>query len=247
MVSNNLEQSLERIYRAALAAVDPEAAVWRYLQDTQPDLSAYRKIGLIGFGKAGVPMARAVERYCARRLSSGMVIVKDGHGGTLDKTRVFEASHPEPDHRGVEAAGAVTRFLSSEFGQDDLLFVAISGGGSALFPLPARGISLEDKQRSTTVLIGCGATIQEINTIRKHLSQVKGGRLLEFVNGARVISLVLSDVIGDDFPSIASGPTSPDPTTFGDCLEIIEKYEIERDLPSQVMDYLQLGAAGSDP
>jgi len=227
-----------------LKAVDPEQSVRRYLEDGSVDPTAYRRIWLAGFGKAGVPMARAVEEVLGDRLEGGIITVKDGHGGTLRKIRILEAAHPEPDQRGVNAAAEILEFLKRNLKPDDLLILVISGGGSALFPMPVPGLTLADKQATTSVLIRCGAAIQEINAIRKHLSEVKGGRLLEHTNGASVLSLVLSDVIGDDFSSIASGPTSGDPTTFQQCLSIIDRYGIEPDLPASVVEYLKAGASG---
>jgi glycerate 2-kinase len=239
-----LRSALSTIFTAALDAVDPERAVLEYLKAHPIEAGHHRRIYLGGIGKAAAPMARAVETSLEGRVRAGLLIVKDGHGGRLKKIEVLEASHPQPDARGERAARRLTRFLAENLTADDLLVFLISGGGSALLPLPVSALTLEDKQRVTAVLIRCGADIQEINTIRKHLSQVKGGRLLDFTNGARVLSLVLSDVIGDDFASIASGPTAGDPTTFSDCLEIIQKYGIADELPAAALDYLRRGAAG---
>lgn len=238
----NQDYILEQIYSAALRAVDPEEAVSRCLREEIPDISAYRRIHLAGFGKAGFPMARAVEDFLGNRLNAGLIVVKDGHGGSLGRTKIFEASHPEPDSRGMDGAAAMVKMLSRETTADDLVIVVISGGGSALLPLPASGISLEDKQKTTSVLLSCGAEIQEINTIRKHISAVKGGQLLRYVNGASVLALILSDVVGDDLTSIASGPAVADPTTYRDCLEIVESYRIGSLLPPSVVDHLVRGA-----
>ena len=243
---NQLTGSLEKIYTAALRAVDPDAAVQRYFRENSPDSSGYRKVFLAGFGKAGYPMARAVENQLGDRLSGGMIIVKDGHGGSLRHTEVIEASHPEPDERGCRGAEAMLEWLSRETSPEDLVIIVISGGGSALLPLPAEGLTLGDKQATTRELLACGAEIQEINAIRKHISRVKGGRLLRHLNRASVLSLILSDVIGDDLPSIASGPTVADPTTFGDCLEILDKYGITGSIPFSVLDHLRRGDAGGD-
>jgi len=242
----NLEYALEEIFRAGLQSVDPEAAVQRYFREQAPDLSVFRKILVAGFGKAGFPMAQAVESLLGDRIAEGLVIVKDGHGGRLNHVRVIEASHPEPDARGMAGAGELVRMLSRESSTEDLVIVLISGGGSALLPLPAEGISLEDKQRTTKVLLACGADIQEINTIRKHISKVKGGQLLRSVNGASVLALILSDVIGDDLSSIASGPAVADPTTFRDCLDIIDAYGIRPSLPLPVLEHLERGWAGGE-
>lgn len=241
-----LESLLEEIYQAGLSAVDPEKAVHRYFRREKPGLSKYRKIFLAGFGKAGFPMAKAVEETAGERLAKGMVIVKDGHGGKLAKTEVVEASHPEPDSRGEKGAEALVKMLSESTCPEDLVIFLISGGGSALLPLPAKGISLQDKQDTTRTLLSCGAEIHEINAIRKHISRVKGGQLLRSVNGASVLALILSDVIGDDLSAIASGPTAGDPTTYHDCLDIIDSYQIGEKLPENVVSHLESGAAGGD-
>lgn len=238
MAKLSLRETLPQVYQAALKAVEPEAAVTQYLESMAHGFSRYRKVFLAGIGKAAVPMARAVENVLGSRLEAGRVIVKDGHGGPVEKTIVAEASHPEPDERGRLAALELVSFLKESLTPEDLLIFVVSGGGSALLPLPAKGLTLEDKQVTTAALLRCGATIQEINTIRKHLSLVKGGRLLNFTNGAAVLGLVLSDVIGDGFGDIASGPTAPDPSTFEDCLRIIQRYDLGRDLPPAVVQYL---------
>lgn len=249
-----LKQALTQIYRAALGAVDPEKAVANHLKRDQEtlrvaghsySLSNFRKIFLIGAGKAGVPMARAVESVLGDRLERGIVIVKYGHGGVLKKTSVLEAGHPEPDEQGVVAAAEILRLLDDELTGQDLLLVVISGGGSALLPSPVPEVSFADKRQVTSVLLKCGATIQEMNAIRKHLSRIKGGRLLDHTQDARVLTLMVSDVIGDDLASIASGPTVPDPTTFSDCLEIVERYKIRDELPPAVVEYLRSGWAGN--
>jgi len=242
---DTFKQVLTRIYRAALEAVDPEKAVSRALLGS--DLEKIRgRVYLAGIGKAGLPMAKAVEDFLDDRLEAGLIVVKDGYGGELRKTRVLESSHPQPDRRGVEAARQLTTLLRNRLAPDDLLIFVVSGGGSALLPYPVEPLTLEDKQAATAVLLRCGAEIQEINAIRKHLSQVKGGRLLDFTNGASVLSLLLSDVVGDDIPSIASGPTAADPTTFSECLEILEKYRVTSEMPKVVVEVLETGASGGN-
>lgn len=253
--SARLESVLELVYHAALAAVDPGQAVRDSLSleetslrvgDRTYPLKEFRRVFLAGAGKAAVPMAAAVEQILGDRLSQGLVVVKYGHGGTLDKTRVLEAGHPEPDENGVAAASQILEFLGRNLTSKDLLLVLISGGGSALTPCPVSGITLADKQAATSVLLNSGATIHEINAIRKHLSRFKGGRLLQHAHGAQVVSLLLSDVVGDDLSSIASGPTVPDPTGFEDCLSILRHYGIQATVPDAVLRYLQAGADGGD-
>lgn len=248
-----LKEALQQIFRSALQAVDAEKAVAAAVQRRQEqleigthhyDLGKFRKIFLVGAGKAAVPMARALETIVGDRLEAGRVVVKYGHGGSLEKTQVLEAGHPEPDEAGARAAAELLSFLQQNLSAQDLLLVVISGGGSALLPAPVAGISLPDKQAATSVLLQCGASIQEMNAIRKHLSRIKGGRLLEHTQGARVAALLLSDVVADDMASIASGPTVPDPTTFEQCLEIVRRHQIEQALPEAVMNYLRAGAGG---
>ena len=256
MTSGNPRQFvrvLELVYRAALAAVDPVQTVRDSLSldgevlragDRTYRLRDFRKVFLAGAGKAAVPMAAAVEQILGGRLSRGLVVVKYGHGGVLDKTRVLEAGHPEPDENGVAAASRILEFLDRNLTPRDLLLVLLSGGGSALTPCPVPGITLSDKQAATSVLLNSGATIHEINAIRKHLSRFKGGRLLRHTHGAQVVSLLLSDVVGDDLSSIASGPTAPDPTRFEDCLGILSQYGIRTAVPDPVLRVLEDGAAG---
>lgn len=253
MNARKLRSVLERIQESALDAVDPEKAVSRFLRHQEEQLQvgnrtyplSGRRIFLAGAGKAAVPMARAVEHTLGERLEEGIVVVKYGHGGDLQKTSVLEAGHPEPDEQGAMAAHRLLSFLEEKLGPEDLLIVVISGGGSALLPAPVSPVSFEDKRKTTALLLKSGATIHEMNAVRKHLSRIKGGRLLDQTRGAQVASLLLSDVVGDDLASIASGLTAPDPSTFQQCLEIIKKYEIERDLPEPVLNYLRSGAAGS--
>lgn len=234
----------EGIFRRALSAVDPEASVRKILNSGRWDWSGYSRIFLAGIGKAAVPMARAVEQVLGDRLHSGLAVVKYGHGGQLERTVVREAGHPQPDESGVAATRELTEFLDSCLRPGDLLILLISGGGSALSPAPAPPLTLADKQQVTRALIAGGAGIAEINAIRKHLSRVKGGRLLDFTHGARVLCLVLSDVIGDDLSAIASGPAFPDPTTYADCLAVVERYGLEEQFPAPAMELLRKGASG---
>ncbi|RPI26823.1 MAG: glycerate kinase [Acidobacteria bacterium] len=251
----DLRQIVRHIYEAALRSVDPEAAVLRFLRregdllrlaDRTYQLSSFRRIVLVGFGKAGVPMAKAVEQIFGDRLDQGLIIVKYGHGGQLKKTLVVEAGHPEPDEAGRAGAEELLSLLDRTVSSQDLLIVLLSGGGSALAPAPVSGVSLDDKKRTTSLLLRCGATIHEMNCVRKHLSRIKGGRLLDHAHGATVLALMLSDVVGDDMSTVASGATVPDPTTFRDALDILSAYRLESELPATVWRYLERGAAG-DP
>ncbi len=207
------------------------------------DLSVFDRISVIGAGKASAAMARAMEEILGGRLSSGLVITKYSHALPLDKARVIEAGHPVPDEAGFHGARQIVQILEKTDGKD-LVFFLISGGGSALLPYPYDGLTLKDKQDVTRVLLEVGASIHEINALRKHLSRVKGGRLAKFAYPAALISLVLSDVIGDDLDSIASGPTVPDHSTFDDCLSILDKYRIVERIPSAAREIFKKGARG---
>jgi hydroxypyruvate reductase len=226
--------------------VDPEGCVKRCLQlvagemrvgKTSYRLEQIRKLYLIGVGKASAAMARSAEILLSDRIADGLIITKYEHGVTLNKCRLMEAGHPVPDENGVRATEALLDLVATA-GPNDLILCMISGGGSALSPAPAKGISLADKQETTRLLL------DEINTIRKHLSRIKGGRLCRAANGAHIVSLILSDVIGDDLDIIASGITAPDPSTFGDCTEILSRYGLVESVPEPVRYHLSEGCKG---
>ncbi|MDD5644971.1 MAG: glycerate kinase [bacterium] len=239
-----------KIIKESIESVDPAAAVRRMIKLEGQDISAgHRKIKLnnagniyvIGLGKASAQMARPLEKILGPRLSGGIINTKYGHGCRLKKIKINECGHPVPDKNGLKGATEICDFVK-QAGADDIVLCLISGGGSALFPLPAAGIDFSDKQKATQLLLKSGADIHEVNTLRKHISSVKGGRLAELISPARTISLILSDVIGDDMGFIASGVTAPDTTTFKDCIGIIEKYNLRKKMPFSVMKYLEKGA-----
>jgi len=220
------------IFNAGLAAADPAAAVRRHLRREGDRLvcgelslppTELRRVVVLGAGKASAVMAGAVEDILGDGITGGWVNVKTGHGRPLRRVRVHEAAHPTPDESGERGAQEIAR-LAREAGEGDLVIFCISGGGSALLPLPVKGVTLADKQRLTGELLACGADIGEINCVRKHISQLKGGQLARLAHPARVLSLVLLDVIGDPLGVIASGPTAPDPSTFADALAVLRKY-----------------------
>lgn len=247
--------ALAHIMAAALAAVDPRNAVHNFVQrdgnslqinDQHYDLGSIKRVFVVGAGKAGAPMAVAAAEILGERLTAGLVIVKEGYAGeqtSLGPLRIVEGGHPLPDARGVTAAEQIAQMLA-QASHDDLVLALISGGGSALLTLPAPGLTLDDKIGLTDVLLRCGATINEINTLRKHISRIKGGRLAELAAPAPVATLVLSDVIGSPLDVIASGPTVPDPTTFTDAWAIVERYAIADQLPPNIRTYLLQGRAG---
>jgi hydroxypyruvate reductase len=189
-------------------------------------------------------MAGAMEEIVGAALDDGIVIVKYAHSGRLNKIKVVEAGHPIPDEAGASATREVIAALSRAT-EDDLILCLLSGGGSALLSCPAEKISLQDKQTMTRLLLDCGAKIHEINAIRKHISQVKGGRLAKLAYPATIVSLILSDVVGDPIETIASGPTAPDGSAFSDCWRIIEQYGLTGRIPTSVRDFLQRGVQGS--
>lgn len=243
------------IFQAGLQAVAPGAAIKKFCQLNENifnvdgalyDLNQFEKIFVLGAGKAGASMARALEDILGDRISAGLITVKYEHIETLTRIKLQEAGHPVPDENGIIGAQAIYQ-LAASADEKTLVICLISGGGSALMPLPVNGISLQDKQETTKVLLACGATIHEINAIRKHLSVIKGGGLAKAVYPATLITLILSDVVGDDLDSIASGPCVPDSRTFADCRAILEKYSIESEIPSTVVSYIDAGIAGRVP
>ena len=232
------------IFRAALAAADPAAAVARYLSHRK--LDRYRYIYVLGTGKAGASMARAAERILGRRITAGLINVKYGHTVPLRRIELNECGHPVPDEAGARGAARIAD-LAAAAGPDDLVLCLISGGGSALLPLPAEGITLEEKQATTRQLLACGANIHEINALRKHISRIKGGQLARLAAPATVESLLLSDVIGDNLDVIGSGPTAPDASTFADVAAILDKYGIRDRIPAAVRDRIDRGLRGEIP
>jgi hydroxypyruvate reductase len=191
-------------------------------------------------------MAAALEEILGSRISEGLVSVKDGHAVRLRHTEVVEAGHPLPDARGRHAAERILR-IAQGARAGDLVLCVISGGGSALLPAPAGNLTLEDKVAVTDALLRSGAPIQEVNAVRKHLSQMKGGRLARAAYPAELAVLVLSDVIGNPLDAIASGPAAPDPTTFADALGILDRYGLAATIPASALDHLRRGAAGEIP
>jgi glycerate 2-kinase len=225
-----------QIFRAALDAADPELAVLRHLRfDGRTlragrrlyQLSRFDRVQVIGAGKAGAAMARAVERLLGARISGGFLNVPDGATARLRRITLQECGHPVPDQRGVEGARRIAE-LAHAAGPRDLLICLISGGASALLPLPAEPVTLAEKQETTRALLASGATIHEINTVRKHISLIKGGQLARLAFPASMIALILSDVIGDDLDVIGSGPTVPDRSTAADATAVLRKYSIRR-------------------
>lgn len=250
-------EDLDKIRDAALSAVDPRAAVIRHLaydedhdqlsvDTTTWNLDPKGRLLTIAVGKAAVAMAVAVDEIFGSRLSQGIVVTKYEHaaGHTLDGAwDVIEAGHPIPDQAGLDGSRAIIDMLETTTDQD-LVLVLLSGGGSALLPAPVKGVSLADLQTTTDLLLRAGANIVELNTVRKHLSQVKGGQLVRLAAPAPIVSLVLSDVVGDPLDVIASGPTSPDPTTYAGALTVLDRHELRDEVPESILTHLKTGAEG---
>jgi len=260
----NARDHLRTIFTAAVDRVNPYEMIRSQVTidgsvlsiDTESvheniDLDTFDEIVVLGAGKAGAPMARALEDILGDRISRGLVVVKSSHLDTLKKIELIEASHPVPDRRSVEAGRRILD-EARKGGEETLFLIVVSGGGSALLESPRRclidgapvEISLEEMQLTTNVLLSCGAAIQEINAVRKHLSDIKGGQLARALHPAHSISLILSDVVGDRLDAIASGLTVPDPTTYSTALSHVESYGIAAQLPKQVMRILTAGAEG---
>jgi glycerate 2-kinase len=226
-------ETLRALFNAALAAADPYQALERRI----PAPVRGRTV-LVGAGKASAAMARAFETAWSGPLE-GLVLTRYGHAVPCDRVEIVEAGHPVPDAAGERAARRILG-LACGLGPDDQLVFLASGGGSALLSVPAPGLTLDDKQTITRALLRSGATITEINTVRKHLSAIKGGRLAAAAAPARIVTLAISDVPGDNPAVIASGPTVPDPTTFADARAVLEKYRTVA--PSAVASYLSTEA-----
>jgi len=251
-------EAIQAVQQAALAAVEPGAAVRRHVQlegerltvgGKAYDLTAIERIWLVGGGKAATAMLAALYGILGDRVAGGLAVTKYEHvDPRLDSgpVEMVEAGHPLPDAAGVRGTRRLADLLAGATSRD-LVLAVISGGGSALLVLPAPGLSLADLQRTTDLLLRSGATIVEMNAVRKHLSQIKGGGLARLAAPAPVISLILSDVVGDPLDVIASGPTAPDPTTFADAWSVLERYHLLEQVPPAVKERLQAGLAGRVP
>ena len=209
-------------------------------------LDEYERIFVIGAGKASAAMANRIEAVLEEKINSGIVVTKYDFGEDLKIIEQIEAGHPLPDSNGVIAATKIKE-LCTKATEKDLIINLISGGASSLLPSPVEGISLDDKIQTTKLLLNSGATISEINTIRKHISKIKGGHLMQAAFPATVISLIISDVIGDEPGIIGSGPFVFDNSTFPDCLNIIKKYDLFNAVPSSILEYLIEGKSKKKP
>jgi hydroxypyruvate reductase len=227
------------IFDAALRAAQPAEAIARHLKLAGGELTAgsktyrlddYKRILVVGAGKATAAMAQALERLLGDRISGGLINVKYGHTAKLERIELNECAHPVPDAAGMKGAERISA-IAAEARKDDLVICLISGGASSLLPLPIAGVTLAAKQTLTQKLLKAGANIHQMNAVRKHLSGIKGGRLAETAYPATVLTLILSDVIGDDPSTIGSGPTAPDPTSVADAQAILTQFGIKTKLP----------------
>jgi glycerate-2-kinase len=237
------------IFLSAVESVKPDKLMSRFvsvnknilqIENHSIDLNAVKNIYVVGAGKASAMMALALEKILDSRITEGHIVTKYGHSIPLKHIQITEAGHPVPDENGLNGTEKVLSVVNSAE-KDDLIICLISGGGSALLPDVPEGCTLDDLKKLNTALLKCGADIKQMNCIRKHLSKVKGGMLAKTAYPARVISLILSDVIGDPLDVIASGPTAPDPSTFDEAVSIIEKFRIEKEIPDKILKILQEG------
>ena len=252
-----MKRTAKAIFSKALSAVDPSKILKERIRierdrlsikmhgDSEKifDLKAFHKIVLVGTGKASSSMARAIEELFGDRMTKGVITTKYGHLLPLKQTQTIEAGHPIPDRKGYEGARKIQRLLK-ESGPNDLVIFLLSGGGSALLPFPADGIELKEKQEVTQLLLDSGADIKEINTVRKHISWMKGGWVAKWAYPSTVIALILSDVVGDQLDVIGSGPTVPDPSTFEEAWEILKKYGLLNEITPSIRKHLQSGREG---
>jgi hydroxypyruvate reductase len=277
-ISPRRQEEMRAVMRAALQAVDPAAAVRRCVQvnddvlhigTARYPLAEVGRIFVVGGGKAGAPMAAALDARLPGRIHAGCVNIKYGHattavnsemrigslpgiaserqpppGALAGPIRLVEAGHPTPDAAGVAGAEQIAALLG-EAGERDLVIALLSGGGSALLPLPVAGVTLEDYRALTGLLLRCGADITEINTVRKHISRLQGGQMARLAAPARLAALILSDVVGSPLDVIASGPAVPDPTTYAGALAILQRYDLMDGTPASVRAHLERGAAGA--
>ena len=251
MTITELRQAARQIWEAALQRADVSTCIHEAMRFNGDALTisgnTYQLNGrvlVIGAGKASASMAHAIEEILGERIENGLVVTKYGHAVPCSRVEIVEAGHPIPDQSGIRAAER-TREMLSGLSENDTVICLISGGGSALWPAPATGITLEEKQEVTLSLLRAGATIRELNSVRKHLSEIKGGQLARWAAPARLFVLIVSDVIGDPLDFIASGPAAADTTSFADAMAVFRKYDVR--IANAVLNHLHRGARGDFP
>lgn len=249
---DKLRSDALKVIWQVIESVNPESAVQRnmfleheklHVGDNIINLGDYDNIYAIGAGKASAAMAVAVENILGKRLKGGIVCTKYGYVAHLSKLELVEAGHPIPDEKSLLGAQKTLHKIKS-CNPNDLVICLLSGGASAIWCLPADNITPEEKMQTTEILLASGANIHQINTVRKHISMIKGGRLAQAIHPTRMISLALSDVVGDKLTSIGSGPTVGDPTTFQQALEVVNKYNLRSRIPPSVLEHLRAGVKG---
>lgn len=249
-----VQSLLRKVIAAGLQAADPYRSLLRAVSLAGQslrvgcriyDLRRYDRVIAVGAGKASARMAQALERVLGARLEGGLVVVKTGHSVPTKRITILEAGHPIPDRAGLQAAARL-RAMIAGLTPRDLAIVLLSGGASSLLPAPVPGVSLADKQKTTELLLRSGATIQETNVVRKHLSLLKGGGLAASTHAA-IVTLIVSDVMGDDLGSIGSGPTAPDPSSFAEAIHVLQQYKIWGRVPKSVRQHLLHGRRGLVP
>jgi glycerate 2-kinase len=247
-----LRNDADKIWTAALQAVDAETAVKKFVKrrggklrvhNNHYDLEKFGKVWVLGAGKASAPMGQAIEEILGHYLTGGFLATKYGHTLPLNKIEMAESSHPLPDANSIASADRILA-MARQVQPGDLVFCLLSGGASSIAVSPADGVDLEAKLECTRLLLNAGASISELNAIRKHLSNIKGGRLAQRLAPAKVLCLILSDVVGDDVSTIASGLLSPDRTTYADCIEILQKLDLLEKIPAAVKNRFELGSSG---
>lgn len=253
MFTSNTRKIAEEIFFHAVASVQPQHLLTKNIVLTkeiitlaghQISRASIQNLYVVGAGKATAPMAQSVEQILKDQITDGLILVKHDHTLPLQYIQTVEAAHPVPDENGIRGTAQIVELLKKAT-PDDLVIVLISGGGSSLLIDVPEGCTLAELQIFFNLLLKSGADIGEMNTVRKHLSRVKGGQLAKIAYPAQVITLILSDVIGDPLDVIASGPTVPDPTTFTDAWQIVRKYNLEQEIPLSIRHYLQAGLAGT--
>lgn len=251
----NYRKTAEKVFLAGVRRVMPEKLISHEMMiednclrigSLNFPLKQIEKLYVIGAGKASALMALEVERIFGNRITDGHIVVKYGHSCKLKHIKITEAGHPIPDSNGYLATRAILK-IAENAGSNDLVVCLLSGGGSALLADLPEGSSPDEMILVSNLLINCGASISEMNSVRKHLSMVKGGQLARTVHPGTLVSLVLSDVIGDPLDVIASGPTTPDPTTFKQAMDVLEKYNLIKSMPGSILKYLHEGEAGNRP
>lgn len=246
-----IKRLLKALLQSSLEAAAPakvmKQSIFRknhhlFVHNIRYNLSQYQRVVCVGAGKASGHMAQSLELILGKYLEGGIVVVKDGYRAPTKKIQLIEASHPLPDVRGVRATKQILKFVRS-LTKHDLLFVLLSGGASSLLCSPALGLTLKDKQHTTNMLLQCGANIHDFNTVRKHLSAIKGGQLAQS-SSAKILTVTISDVMGDDLTTIGSGPTVSDPTSFQDAKVILGHYQIWNKVPERIQEHINQGIKG---